>query len=115
MKKRTIFIIFVVILAVIGHSFLYAQSKAVIKQITGKVEVKLPNRDWQGVWTTTGLDMHTAEEDASKLAEVDILTSDEPFIWFLSRWFRWGGLVGRGRGVAGGKTTVSVVIFELEW
>jgi hypothetical protein len=239
MNKKAIFILFIIAFIIIGHSNLYAQSRAVIRKLTGKVEVKLPNRDWQGawvglamskgtivatgfnseaviemegsvltvkalsrltleelfrqgdevntrlylrsgrieadvdttqglkhnyrlrspittasvrgckfdwdpkklfvyegtvvlynlinrggtagagegVWTTTGLDMHTAEEEASKRAEVDIVTGDVPFLWFLNRWFPWGRfLLGRrsGRG-ASGATTVSVVIFELEW
>jgi hypothetical protein len=238
MNKRTVFILFLIIFGLIGYSGLFAQSRAVIKKISGKVEVKLPNRDWQGawvglvmskgtivatgfnssaviemdgsvltvkalsrltleelfregdevntrlylrsgriesdvdttsglkhnyrlrspittasvrgckfdwepkklfvyegtvilynlinrggtagagegVWTTTGLDMHTSEEEASKRAEVDIITGDMPFLWFIySRWFRWGGFIRGSRGVSGGKTTVSLVIFELEW
>ena len=236
MNKKSI-IFFLLILSAAGNSFLSAQSKAVVKELTGKVEVKLPNRDWsgasiglslppgtiistgfnssaviemdesvltvkqlsrltleelfrkgnevntrvylragkieadvkptgglthnyrlrspittasvrgsrvgfdvkkllvkkgaavlynlincggtagegEGVWTTTGLDMHTSEEEATKRAEVDVFTGGSiPFIWFQYNWSRWSGFFRRG-GFLVGRTTSSIVIFELEW
>ncbi len=71
----------------------------------------------EGVWTTNGLDMHTAEEEASKRAEVDIVTNDVPFNWFLYRWFRWSSFWFTRLGeTSGGRTTTSsLVIFDLEF
>jgi hypothetical protein len=239
MNKKTI-LFFILLVSLVGHSFLSAQSRAIVKEITGKVEVKLPNRDWapasvglplpagtiistgfkssaviemdasvltvkqltrltleelfrkdnevntrvylragtieadvkpteglthnyrlrspvttasvrgtrfpfeikrlfvkkgivvlsnlinrqgtagegEGVWTTTGLDMHTAEEEAFQRAEVEAFTSGSggsiPFIWFRYKSLRWPSL-SRGGGVISSGTTSSTVIFELEW
>ncbi|MBN1799809.1 MAG: FecR domain-containing protein [Spirochaetales bacterium] len=235
-KKLTTFL-FIIIIIMASHSFVYAQSRAIIKQISGKVEVKLPNRDWQGawvglvmakgtivstgynsstviemdgsvltvkalsrltleelfregdeintrvylrsgriesnvdttqglkhnyrlrspittasvrgcvftfsvkklfvkegtvilynllnrggtagegegVWTTTGLDMHTAEEDATKQAEVDIITSTEPFRWYINRWFVWVNWFRPGGEASNRRTPSAIVYFYLVW
>jgi hypothetical protein len=69
----------------------------------------------EGVWTTTGLDMHSSEEDAAKKAEVDVLTGAEPFNWFRLGFFpgiRWILSGGRGKG---GTNSDATLYFYLEW
>jgi len=70
----------------------------------------------EGVWTTTGLDMHTSEEDSSKRAEVDVLTGAEPFHWFRIGWFNMLGQISSSSGGSTGKSKINAtVFFYLEW
>jgi hypothetical protein len=72
----------------------------------------------EGVWTTTGLDMHTSEEDSSRRAEVDVFTGAEPFHWTRLGWFNIRGQVGANgdREAAGGSSGLSATLFfYLAW
>jgi hypothetical protein len=70
----------------------------------------------EGVWTTTGLDMHTSEEDSSKRAEVDVFTGADPFQWTRLGWFNLLGQVGANGGRTQGKPSINATLFfYLQW
>jgi hypothetical protein len=74
MNKKSAMFFCILFMIIMGHSALYAQSSAVFRQITGKVEVKPPNRGWQGAQVgmtiTTGTIISTGFK-SSALIEMD--------------------------------------------